>query len=99
MKRTLSLVLSWIILLMLLLPCAASAESRAVLTIGDITDRSGARISGENQLGVWRYLEDQLGVEIRYVYLSPQEYNSGASCNPVSYKQTDREFLFRRKRR
>ena len=74
MKRILSLILSLSILLMLLLPCAACAADRIVLTIGDTLDRSNSRVDGEDQLGIWQYLEDQLGVEIQYVYLSPAEY-------------------------
>ena len=74
MERALSLVLS--VLLILLTLCAAAAEERVVLTIGDNEDRAGSRVDGEDQLGVWKYLEDQLGVEIEYRYLSPDEYAS-----------------------
>ena len=52
----------------------AWAEDRIVLTIGDWDDRSTSRYSGENQLGIWQYLEDQLGVEIEYVHLSEGQY-------------------------
>ena len=51
-------------------------EDRPVLTIGDVSDRSSKRVDGENQLGMWRYLEDLLGVEIHYVYLSADVYAS-----------------------
>ena len=79
MRRTLSLILSLSILLILLLPGIADAESRVVLTIGDITDRSGSRMDGDDQLGLWQYLEDQLDVEIRFVYLTDEAYASGLS--------------------
>ena len=74
MKKALSIVLS--VLLILLPLCTAAAEGRAVLTIGDTLDRSGARVDGEDQLGIWRYLEDQLGVEIEYVYMDPDDYTA-----------------------
>ena len=45
-----------------------------MLTIGDYQDRSSNRIDGEDQVGLWQYLEDQLGVEIRFVYLPPESY-------------------------
>ena len=76
LRRTLSLILLLSLLLILFLPRASFAEDRIVLTIGDTKDRSGERVDGENQLGLWQYLEDQLGVEIRFVYLTPDEYNS-----------------------
>ena len=79
MKRILVSVLA----ALLLLPAACSAclaeEDRPVLTIGDVSDRSSKRVDGENQLGLWRYLEDQLGVEIQYVYLSSDDYAAGLS--------------------
>ena len=65
------------ILLILLIPGIASAESRVVLTIGDITDRSGSRMDGDDQLGLWQYLEDQLDVEIRFVYLTDERSCTG----------------------
>ena len=77
LKRTLSFVLS-IIMVFLLLPCSASAaetvpdESRVVLTIGDLATRSGSRYAEE--WGLWQYLADLVGVEIRYEYMSAQEY-------------------------
>lgn len=74
MKRRLSLLLA--IVLGLALSCPALCEDRPVLTIGDVNDRSSKRVDGENQLGMWRYLEDLLGVEIRYVHLSADEYAS-----------------------
>ena len=66
-------------LLILPLTCsvALAEEERPVLTIGDVTDRSDRRIDGEDQLGLWQYLEDQLGVEIDFVYLTPEAYASG----------------------
>lgn len=62
------------VLLSLLLSCSSLAEDRPVLTIGDYQDRSSNRIDGEDQVGLWQYLEDQLGVEIRFVYLPPESY-------------------------
>ena len=79
MKRTLLLALLLAVSMMLPPPRAASAEERIVLTIGDVNDRSSYRVDGENQLGLWRYLEDLLDVEIQYVYLSAADYASGLS--------------------
>ncbi len=74
MKRILSLVMAT---LLLFLVCPAFAEEeRPVLTIGDIVDHSGDRLTGEDQLGMWRYLEDQIGMEIQYVYVSQEDYAS-----------------------
>ena len=79
---------------LLTLPFTASVcyavESRPVLTIGDVTDRSSKHVDGEDQLGLWRYLEDKLGVEIEYVYLTPDVYASGlASGNLPDIVATD----------
>ncbi len=53
---------------------AAEAVSgdHVVLTIGDMVTRSGNRYNEE--LGLWQYLADLVGVEIRYEYMSPEEY-------------------------
>jgi len=59
------------------------AEERPVLTIGDVEDRSSARMNRENQLGLWQYLEDQIGVEIQFVYLSPETYAAGLSSGDL----------------
>ena len=64
-----------------LLPLSAVAETadaqvRIVLTIGDWDDRTENRYDGENQLGIWQYLEDQLGVEIEYVHLGEGQYET-----------------------
>ena len=67
------------ILLGLLLSGTAFAEDRVVLTIGDISDRSYSRIDGENQLGLWQYLEEQLNVEIQFIYLTAEAYATGLS--------------------
>ena len=61
MRRSLSFLLA--IMLSLLMPWPILAEERPVLTIGDVRDRSSKRVDGENQLGVWRYLEDLLDSE------------------------------------
>ncbi|MBO7674876.1 MAG: hypothetical protein J6S63_07680 [Atopobiaceae bacterium] len=77
MKRFLSIVLAALLILPLTCSVALAEEERPVLTIGDVTDRSDRRIDGEDQLGLWQYLEDQLGVEIDFVYLTPEAYASG----------------------
>ena len=84
MKRSLSLIL----IILLLLPCPAvlgeaAAGTRPVLTIGDVEDRSSARMDGENQLGLWQYLEDQLGVEIQFIYLTPEVYAAGLASGDL----------------
>ena len=76
MVRILALVLT-VCMGLPLLPAVvntARAEERAVLTIGDLDDRSSNRYDGDDQLGLWQYLEDQLDVEIKYVHLSKDEY-------------------------
>ncbi len=75
MKRTLPFVLS--ALLSLLLICSASGEDRPVLTIGDSTTRSGNYYNAE--MGMWQYIAEQAGVEIKYIYLTPEEYASALS--------------------
>ena len=78
MARMLSLTLA-ACLCLLLLPInvdVAGAEERIVLTIGDWDDRSANRYDGDGQLGLWQYLEDQLGVEIEYVHLSEGQYET-----------------------
>ena len=64
MKRILSIVLAALLILPLACSVALAEEERPVLTIGDVNDRSSKRVDGENQLGMWRYLEDLLGVEV-----------------------------------
>ena len=49
-----------------------SAEERVVLTIGDSITRSGNRYSED--MGLWQYLADLVGVDIQYIYMSPEEY-------------------------
>ena len=78
MKRILSVILLSVLLL-LILPYPVFPEDRVVLTIGDISDRSASRIDGDDQLGLWQYLEDQLDVEIQFVYLSSEAYAAGLS--------------------
>ena len=53
---------------------SAGSEERIVLTIGDRTTRSGSKYSEE--LGVWKYLEDLLGVDIQYLLMTPEEYDA-----------------------
>ena len=62
---------------LLLLPYSVSAEDRVVLTIGDTTERSGSRYNED--LGFWHYLEDLADVEIEYIYMTPEEYDSALS--------------------
>ena len=50
-------------------------SSKVITLIGDMKTRSGNRYSDD--LGMWQYLEEKLGVDIRYVYLSAEEYASG----------------------
>ena len=59
----------------------AASEKRIVLTIGDLVTRSGSRYS--EKLGLWRYLADLLGVEIRYVYMTPEEYAAGLASGSL----------------
>ena len=59
----------------------ASSEKRVVLTIGDNDTRSGSRYN-EN-LGLWQYLADLVGVEIRYVYMSDDDYDAGLSSGDL----------------
>ena len=81
MKRTVSMITALWVLLMLLLPRAAFAEDRVVLTIGDSTTRSGSRFNPE--MGMWRYVAQQAGVEIRYLYMTPEEYASAMSSGSL----------------
>ena len=76
MKRSLWFALT-VSVFLLLLPYSASAEDRVVLTIGDTTERSGSRYNED--LGFWHYLEDLADVEIEYIYMTPEEYDSALS--------------------
>ena len=76
MRPILSLVLA-ALLSLLILNSPASAEEPVVLTIGDSTTRSGSRFDAGR--GMWRYLAEQAGVEIRYIYMTPEEYASAMS--------------------
>ena len=88
MKRILSFFLAaWLLLSVL---CPAFAEERPVLTIGDVNDRTSKRVDGENQFELWKYLEDLLGVEIRYVHLTADAYAEAlASGNLPDIVSTD----------
>ena len=79
MKKTIALLLLLSILLGLLTALPSAADERIILTIGDISDRTSSRMDGEDQLWLWKYLEDQLGVEIQFVHLSAEEYATGLS--------------------
>lgn len=86
MKKILSVAFS-IVMILMLLPCSAAAEQtaeepsagaaagdRIILTIGDMSTRSGNRYNEEK--GMWRYLAERLGVDIRYDYIPPEEFSS-----------------------
>ena len=77
MKRILFLTFAAVLTFGLLPSCFVRAEERPVLTIGDVNDRSSARVDGEEQVGLWRYLEDQLGMDIQFVYMTPEAYSAG----------------------
>ena len=86
-KLLLSILTAWMILSM---ACPAFAEERPVLTIGDVSDRTSKRVNGENRLELWKYLEDLLDVEIRYVHLTPDAYSEAlASGNLPDIVSTD----------
>ena len=76
MKKALSLGLSLVLLLILVLPGFAAAGDRPVLTIGETSYRAAPRMSGADQLGLWKYLSDRLGVEFRHVYMTEEEYEA-----------------------
>ena len=79
MKRISLLIFS--ILMCLLLAHPVSAAERPVITIGDNVNRSGSRYN-EN-MGVWRYLADLLDVDIRYVYMTNEEYAAGLASGDL----------------
>ena len=83
MKRILLLALAAVLTFSLLPNCSARAEERPVLTIGDVNDRSSARVDGEEQVGLWRYLEDQLGMDIQFVYMTPEAYAAGLASGDL----------------
>ena len=83
MKRILLLALAAVLTFSLLPNCSARAEERPVLTIGDVNDRSSARVDGEEQVGLWRYLEDQLGMDIQFVYMTPEVYAAGLASGDL----------------
>ena len=91
MKRFCAISVLMNLMLMLFLPCNAfTEENRIVLTIGDTTYRATPRMSGDDQLAIWKYLEGQLGVEFRFVYLTTEEYDAAlASGNLPDIVTTD----------
>ena len=91
MKRFCAIAVLMNLMLMLFLPCNAfTEENRIVLTIGDTTYRATPRMSGDDQLAIWKYLEGQLGVEFRFVYLTTEEYDAAlASGNLPDIVTTD----------
>ncbi len=67
---------------MCLLPAhPVSAAERPVITIGDNVNRSSSRYN-EN-MGVWRYLADLFDVDIRYVYMTDEEYAAGLASGDL----------------
>ena len=76
MKRICLFALAAVLAFGWLRPVPVRAEEREVLTIGDVSDHSGDRLTGEDQLGMWQYLEDQIGMEIEYIYVSQDDYKS-----------------------
>ena len=59
MGRACALVVLLALLFMLFLPGTALTEKdRVVLTIGDTTYRATPRMSGDDQLAIWKYLEE-----------------------------------------
>ena len=84
-KRLLCLLLATVLCLALLSSAFAedAAEERVVLTIGELHDRSADRIDGENQLGMWQYLEDQLGVELQVILMTQEEYAAGLASGDL----------------
>ena len=75
------------LLILQLFSCSAAAEEpakgeeRVVLTIGDGTSRSGNRYRSD--LGMWQYLADSVGVEIRYVYMESEEFAARLSSGDL----------------
>ena len=59
----------------------SGAEERVVLTIGDLATRSGNRY--DENLGLWQYLAELTGVEIRYIYLSTEDYAAGLASGDL----------------
>ena len=80
MRKILSAGLILSLILLLLSPAFGEAQ-RPVLTIGDSSGRSGNRFN--DQLGMWQYLEDLIGVEIQYVYLSADEYDAAIASGDL----------------
>ena len=83
MKKTLSLALALTLALSWLCACPARAEERPVLTIGDVQTRSSSRVDGAKQVRFWRYIEDQLGMDIQFVYMTPEVYAAGLSSGDL----------------
>ena len=67
--------------LSLILLCPAYGEDRVILTIGDSLSRSGSRYNAN--LGLWQYVAERAGVEIRYRYLSEEEFASALSSGDL----------------
>ena len=54
---------------------SGTSKERVILTIGDSATRSGPRYNED--LGLWQYLADLAGVEIRYDYMTSDEFAAG----------------------
>ena len=79
MKRALFFVPAFFLSL-LFFPFSAFAEDRPVLTIGEITTRNN---SFDKDLGFVQYLEEKLGADIEYVFMTPEAYNAALSNNDL----------------
>lgn len=75
MKKFASLVLSLILCLSLMsgIGVVFAEEARTVLTIGDVVDHS-ATYEGENKSKFWKLIEDELNIEIDFIYLPEDTY-------------------------
>ena len=81
LRKTLTAALAVLLGMLAFLPYPARADGRPVLTIGDIKDRSGRDY--DDRMGMWQYLEDQLGVDIRYVPLTQEDYAAGLASGDL----------------
>lgn len=84
LNRIVSFTSIIVFLASLFLSSPVNAEGKkTILTIGDTKDRSESRVDGEDQLGIWQYLEELLDAEIQFVYLSPEDYTFALSTGDM----------------
>ena len=83
MKRNLLFALALALTLSWFHARPVRAEERPVLTIGDVQTRSSSRVDGEEQVRFWRYIEDQLGMDIQFVYMTSEVYAAGLSSGDL----------------